>query len=164
MRVKIDGLRELERVLAELPKATGKNVLRRVLTKRAQPFDKVWRGAAPDDRRTGEQDLNSSGGISSKLSKRQASLHRKMFRDDRASVEIFAGPGPLTQAITNEFGTGPRFHAESGKYVGEVPPHPFVRPAWDSTKDGMLDGIKDDLWTEIHKSAVRAAKKRAKAG
>lgn len=163
MAVKIEGLAELEKALAELPKATGKNVLKRVLTKRAQPFDSAWRALAPDDPETGGNDLKSSGGIGTKLSPRQKSLHRKMFRDDMASVEIFAGPGALTQAITSEFGTGPRVH-ENGKFVGESPPHPFVRPAWDSNKDGLLDGIAKDLGDEIMKAASRLARKRAKVG
>lgn len=160
--VKIEGLRELEKALSELPKATGKSVLRRVLKARAQPFDSAWRGMAPDDpATTGEDNLKTSGGVGTKLSKRQAAQHRKMFRSDRASVEMFAGPGALPQAITEEFGTGPR-HQKSGKFVGQVHPHPFVRPAWDATKDAMLNGIGKDLGDEIAKAAQRLAKKRAR--
>jgi len=35
--VRIEGLRELDRALAELPKATARNVLRRVLTRLTCP-------------------------------------------------------------------------------------------------------------------------------
>lgn len=148
--VKITGLRELENALRELPKATGKNVLRRVLRKRAEPMADAARSSAPDDPATGAGDLRSSIAVSTKLSKRQASLHRKMFRDDKAAVEMFVGAGPVPQATQQEFG-----NINHG-------PQPFMRPAWDSGKDQILDGIKDDLAEEIDKAAKRLARKAAK--
>jgi hypothetical protein len=37
-----------------------------------------------------------------------------------------------------------------------------MRPAWDSGKDALLEGIADDLWAEISKAAARQAKKAAR--
>ncbi|WP_268890732.1 HK97-gp10 family putative phage morphogenesis protein [Mesorhizobium xinjiangense] len=150
-RVKIDGLKELERALAELPKATGKNVLRRTLRKAAQPVADAMRDKAPDDPNTGGNDLRSSIAVSTKLSKRQKSQHRKMFKSDKASVEIFVGAGPLPQAHLQEFG------------APQHGPQSFARPAWDANKRQVLDTIKDDLGEEIVKAAKRLAKKAAKA-
>lgn len=149
--VKIDGLRELEKALATLPKATGKNVLRRVLRARAEPIADAARASAPDDPATTSGDLKSGIAVGTKLSKRQAGLHRKMFKNDRAAVEMFAGAGPDPAAHTQEFGTI------------NHPPQPFMRPAWDGQKSQVLDGIAGDLWSEINKAAARVAKKRAKA-
>jgi HK97 gp10 family phage protein len=149
--VKISGLRELEKALAELPKATGKNVLRRVLKKRAQPIADAARGSAPDDPATGAGDLKSSIGVGTVLSKRQKGLHKKMFANDKAAVEVFVGAGPLPQAHNQEFG-----NVNHG-------PQPYMRPAWDSGQRPMLDGIEKDLWTEIDNAARRLAKKQAKA-
>ena len=59
--------------------------------------------------------------------------------------------GPLPQAHLQEFGTK------------DQPPQPFMRPAWDAEKRGVLEGIKDDLWAEIKKAAARLAKKALKA-
>jgi HK97 gp10 family phage protein len=150
--VKIHGLRELEAALADLPTATGKNVLRRVLNARAQPIADAASSMAPDDPATGGHDLRSSIGVSTKLSPRQKGLHRKMFKDDKAAVEMFVGAGPLPQAHLQEFGT-----VHHG-------PQPFMRPAWDEGQGQLLDGIAADLWSEIDKAAKRVAKKRAKAG
>jgi HK97 gp10 family phage protein len=161
-RVKIEGLRELDAALGELPKATGKNVLRRVLRKAAEPIAADMRAKAPDDPDTGGDDLRSSIGVGSKLSRRQAGLHRKMFRDDRASVEIFAGAGALPQAITSEWGTGPR-HKRDGTFVGEVRAQPFARPAWDANKRAALDTVASELGDEILKAAKRLARKAARA-
>jgi len=144
--VKIEGLKELDKALAQLPKATGKGVLRRVLKRRAQPVADT--ASAMASRRTGA--LAESAAVGTQLTKRQKALHKKMFRNDKASVELFAGFGGLAQATQQEFG-----NENHG-------PQPAMRPAWDATKGAMLDGIKDDLWDEIKKSADRFAKRAAK--
>lgn len=51
-----------------------------------------------------------------------------------------------------EFGTVPRFH-KSGKSVGVMPAHPFVRPAWDGTSMAALSTIKTTLASEIARAA-----------
>lgn len=150
-RVKVEGLRELEQNLRELPKATARNVLRRVLIKRAEPMAETMRSLVPDDPATPETvDLKGSIGVGIKLSKRQARLHRKENKDDKQFAEVFVGAGPKPHAHLQEFGSM------------NNSPHPFVRPAWDQHKDAILEGIKDDLWTEINKAAKRYASKLAK--
>ena len=144
--VKVEGLRELDAALGELPKATGKNVLRRVLRKRAEPLANQMRDMAPVD----EGHLRDSIGIGTRLTRRQQSLHRKMFRDDRASVEMFVGAGGVPQAHLREFGGD------------SAAPHPFARPAWDANKGPILDGLSADLWDEIQKAATRLARRQAR--
>jgi HK97 gp10 family phage protein len=143
-RVRIDGLRELEAALKELPKATGKGVLRRVLKDRAEPIAADARSKVRVDQGT----LRDSIGVSTKLSRRQRGQHKKI--GSKAAVEMFVGAGALTQAITEEFGTV------------DMSPHSFMRPAWDSNKSAILDGIADDLWAELRKAAARRAKKAAR--
>ncbi|MEF2551992.1 HK97 gp10 family phage protein [Aurantimonas sp. A2-1-M11] len=147
--VKVEGLRELERALEELPRSTGKSVLRRVLKKRAQPIANAMRSKAPVDIEDGGQ-LRDSVGVGTKLSKRQRGLHRKAFKNDKASVEMFVGAGPLPQAHLTEFG-GPN-NAPAG----------WARSSWDAGKDELLDGLKADLWAEIEKAAQRHARKMAR--
>lgn len=144
--VHVEGLRELDAALGELPKATGKNVLRRVLRKAAQPIADQAQAKAPIQ--TGA--LQISIGVGTKLTRRQSRLHRKMFRDDKASVEMFVGAGGLAQATQQEFG-----NENHG-------PQPFMRPAWDGNKDRALEIIKSDLGEEIMKAAKRLAKKQAR--
>ena len=149
--VSVEGLRELDVALGELPKATGKNVLRRVLRNAGESIAEDMRALAPDAPGSSpKRDLRSSIGVSTKLSKRQARAHRKMFRDDRSAVEVFVGAGPLPHPHLQEFGT--MHHA----------PQPFARPAWDANKSNALEIIKSELGKEIMKAAQRLAKKRAK--
>jgi HK97 gp10 family phage protein len=139
--VRVEGLRDLDEALEELTKATGKNVLKRVLTRAGEPIAE----AAAEKARTLSGKLERSFGVSQKLSRRQKSQHTR-----ESSVEVFAGPGALVQAITEEFGTSSQA------------PHPTLRPAWDANKKPALDGIKDDLAEEIEKARARAARKAAK--
>lgn len=147
LTVKIEGLRELDRALAELPKATGKNVLRRVLKTRSEPIASHMQDLVPYDEGVTFESIGH--GPIGRLSKRQRAMHRKW--GSSAAVEYFIGPGPTIGAITQEFGTD------------DNPAQPFARPAWDAGKMPMLNGIKEDLWTEIQKSAARLARKKARA-
>lgn len=141
VKVRVLGLSQLEQGLSELPRATGKNVLRRVLRQRGEPIAERARNLAPID----EGDLKDSIAVSTKLSRSQRRKRRK-----KATVEMFVGPGTHPQAITQEFGTW--FH----------PQQPFMRPAWAAEKGRILEDLSGDLWTEIDKSAQRIARKQAR--
>lgn len=135
--VKVEGLREVNDALGQLPKATGRNVMRRVAVKRLEPMAEDMRARAP----VGHADLKESITVTTKRPKR----HRKV-----SEVEAHVGPGQLPQAHLQEFGA-PQ-HA----------PQPFARPAWDAGKNDLLNGITDDFWDEINKAAARLAKKTAR--
>ena len=152
MTIKLEGFSDLEAVLAELEKlSTRKAVGRRALIKAAQPMAEIMRGLAPNDPMTGAPDLASSVAVSTKLSKRQARAHRKMFRDDRAAVEVFVGPGPDPAAWNQEFG-----NINHG-------PQPFVRPAWDQDREALLKRLGVEIAAEVDKTVARARRKAAKA-
>lgn len=138
---KIEGLRETERALAELPKATAKNVGRRVLKAAAQPILDDFQERAP--RLTGH--MVETAGISTRLSRRQKAQHRAA--DDRDHVEMFVGAGPNPQAVQQEFGN--EHHAAQ----------PSLTPAWEANKRRSLDIVKDRLWAEIEKAAKRLARR-----
>lgn len=148
--VQLEGFADLERALEDLSKSAGRGVMRRALIASAEPLVTMAAELAPDDPRTFEGDLSSSIAVSSKLSPRQRSQHKKMFKDDKASVEVFAGAGPVPQAHLQEFGTG--HHA----------PQPFMRPAWLATQTAVLNLLKSEMKTEIDKAVMRAARKAAR--
>ena len=144
MRVtcKVEGLRELDRALGELPKATGKNVLRRTLTEAGWPMADRYAGTV----RRAFGDLAESTTVGTKLSRAQRSAHKK-----QSTVEVFVGPGPMVQAITEEFGTL------------DQPPQGAMRAAWDAEKRPALDAIASGLAAEIEKARKRIAKKAMRA-
>lgn len=167
MSVTVDlvGFKELEQELDRLSKAAGKGVLRRALKKAAEPMAEMARSMVPVD----DGDLKKSITVSVKLAKRQAGLHRKMFKDDRASVEMFLGPSYDLGAGGRhghlvEFGTAP--HINQGQFPGTqhpgTAPQPFMRPAWDADQVKLLDRIGQNMWKELQKSIARAERKAAR--
>src|SRR5260221_582984 len=139
--VKIEGLNEVRDALEELPKAMSKNVMQRVLEKHAAPIAATAKSLAPVN--TGE--LRDEIVASIKLTSHQRALHETQGDD----VEVFVGSG-VFYAHMQEFGTE------------HNPPHPFMRPAWDQHKQGVLDGLKTDLWAEIAKAVDKLARKAAR--
>lgn len=147
--IQLEGFRELEQELQQFSRAVGKGVLRRALLDAAQPLVKAAAGMAPDDPRTGTDDLKASIVASTKLNKRQRKLHRKMFRNDKASVEIFVGTNDPA-AVQQEFGNI------------NHPPQAFMRPAWDADKAAIIPRIAAAIRVQVDKAAQRAARRAAK--
>ena len=147
VKVTVGGLEGLQSALQDLPKATGRNVLKRALLKAAEPIVAAAKSHAPEE--TG--DLRGSITVGTKLTKRQKRLHRKQGKRD---VEVFIGPGPARHS-----GQPPDYAhlVEFGSIHNE--PHPFMRPAWDKGKTAVVDSVSDDLWNEIARAAARLAKK-----
>lgn len=140
-RIKIEGLRDLDQALGQFKVSTGKNVLRRVGRAALEPFDADWRAQAPVSVAAGYH-MRDTGDVGSKLSKRQRRMHRR-----ESEVEIHAGPGPDPAAVQQEFGNE------------NHPAQPFVRPAWEANKDGVLDAVRSGLGEEIARTAARVAKR-----
>lgn len=148
--VKVEGFADLERALAQLEKkATAKGVMRRSLKKAATPMAQTMERLAPRGE-TATDALADSVMVGTKLSKRQAGAHRKMFRNDRAAVEMFVGPGPDPAAWNQEFG-----NVNHG-------PQPFARPAWDEQSRPTLDRLAKIMWEELEKTIQRAERKAAR--
>ena len=144
MTVRLEGFRELERVLNELPNNTGRNVLRRVAKGALEPMADRARGMAPVER----GDLKSSIQVSEKRTRRVTRINRF---DRNTGIEMAMGPvsgnGVLNYATFAEFGTI------------DTRATPFMRPSWDGGKDNALDYVKANLGSEIEKAAKRLAKR-----
>jgi HK97 gp10 family phage protein len=141
---RIEGLRELEAALANLPKATGKSVLRRVLRKAATPIEDSAEANAP----TLTGGLQSRIVTGTRLTRRQAQMVK---REGKSDAEIHVGTADPA-GIQTEFGNA---HQAA---------EPWLRPAWDENKEGALDTIAGELGQEIDKAAKRVARKAARAG
>lgn len=96
-----------------------------------------------------QNDLAESITISEKRTRRA-----RKERGPKSGVELAMGPasggGVLNYAGFAEFGTV------------DTAPQPYMRPAYETEKQNVVDTIAADLMGEIDKSAKRLAKKRAK--
>lgn len=168
-RVYVEGLRELEAALKELPKATGKNTIRRALTTAAQPFVDQAKATAPvrsgalkrsivmsrvkfsagdAGKRAFAEEL--AKGASRKEAGEAAREANAGSSDNATSGIIVIGPGRHPQAIFQEFGTA------------HNAPQAYMRPTWEENKIPAIEMIREALWSEIKKAADRIAKKDAR--
>lgn len=144
-RIKIKGLKELDRALGELPKLTAKAVLRKILKEAGEPLASAARQNSP--RLTGH--LIETVDVGTKLSRRQATLHRKETKDSRDFSEAFVGTTDPA-GMQDEFGNK------------HQPAQPWLRPAWDAQKQNVLFIITHRLWVVIEEAAARVAKRQTK--
>lgn len=142
--VKVEGLSELENALVELPKATARNTLNRVLKRRAEPVRESWQSKVP--RLTGQLERSIIVGPSSRLTSRQK---RDAKQEGKFFSEIHIGTSDPAGQQT-EFGNSHQAAEPAG------------RPAWDATQNAVLEGIGTDIGDEIEKSAARLSRKVAR--
>jgi HK97 gp10 family phage protein len=143
IKVELLGFKELEEALAQLPKATGKAVLRRALIKAAKPVEVEAQSLAP---RGPTGNLKDSITISTRLKKSQRRGPKP------TGVEIYIGAAS---------GKGKKgWHAGFVEFgTRKTAPRPFLRPAWDANKDKVLASIKTEIWAALAKAARTLARK-----
>jgi|GEM_PF-625389 HK97 gp10 family phage protein len=172
--VKIEGLAELEKALLEMSTATARNVMRRALTKAAEPIAeearrlapfragnlkkgiRVWTKAVNNVGKAEFRSVLRDGGSTEEAvaAMRAARREARAAGSKAPTVEVWVAPTNVPQATLQEFGTV------------NNDAQPFMRPAWDKHRDGTFEAIKTEMKTEISKAAARAARKalRQKAG
>jgi HK97 gp10 family phage protein len=140
---RMEGLEQTVRNLGDLPKATRRNVVRRVLMNAGEPTADRMASLAPVERGI----LAFSIVVSSQLTRR----HRG---EKLSEVEVHIGPAG---------GQGALFYA-SHKEFGTIlsPAEPYARPAWESTKGLVFNRIADGLGAEVMKAAARLGRKSAR--
>lgn len=152
--VQLTGFDELERNLRLLPKATGKNVLRRIARGALEPMAHMASARAPH--RSGK--LSYSIVVSEKRTRRAKKSTTRyvgpgMFRAAASKgIEMAMGPaaglGTLTYAAFDEFGTV------------DTPAFGYMRAAWDGGVSQALEYVIANLKIEIDKSTIKYFKKQ----
>ncbi|MEM9786790.1 MAG: HK97-gp10 family putative phage morphogenesis protein [Pseudomonadota bacterium] len=143
--VKLSGFKELDQVLGQLNKVTAKATARKALMEAAEPMARLARANAPKD----SLDLSESIDVSTKLTKRQRSLHRRQFRNSAAFSEVFVGPDGDPAAWNQEFGNI------------NHPAQPYLRPAFDQDARAFIDRLKLELIDQLDRAIARARAKAA---
>lgn len=131
----------------DVSKATVRNRMVRALMDAGQQTADLASQLAPDDPASPPPDLHTSIAVGKKLTGRQAGLHKK--GDERSFAEAFVGATEEVNSYAHivEFGDA------------NVGPRPFMRPAWDATKDTVLRSITGFVKAQFDKAAARAAAK-----
>ena len=167
INVSIEGLRELDEALGELPKATGRNVMRRALMAAVGPIVEDAQRLAPV--RSGR--LQKSIMVSTKASKRLGlSEYAEVMRGGGSQSEAYAAMRAVRASNTANTAmqvyVGPSRAAPHAHLVefgsANNSPQPFLRPAWDAGWRTALESIKGHMRGEIDKAVVRLARKQAR--
>lgn len=151
LTVTMEGAAELEAALKEMARrATQKTVVKRALTKAAEPTRGLWAALAPYDATSQGLHLRDAIIVSAKTKSRETLENARP-----GDVTIYVGPDkrlPRHHGIEMEFGTF------------KDRPQPSGRPAWQATKDGAFDILGFLMWGEIDATSQRLAARAAKRG
>lgn len=162
VKLKLHGVKEMQRALQELPDELQQPLVEVALVRAAAPMRDAAEELAPDAEPFG-RGLVQHVITSTKLTETQAKEVGPPRKDE---ARVYVGidgerPGYAPYAHLNEWGTGPRYH-KSGKYVGEMPAKPFMRPAFDATARAVIRRFVEQLRPMIAAAAKRvAARNRA---
>lgn len=138
-KMEIKGLRELEQMLLELPRATAKATARRILKRAGEPIAEMGRNLVPED-----QGFTKDSYAVGRLSR--AARRRHVPQSD---VEIAVGPNSAG-GLQTEFG-----NARQGAT-------PHLRPAFEAKKHEALRIVTEEFRAEIEKTVARYRKRAGK--
>jgi HK97 gp10 family phage protein len=139
---RIEGLKELEKAMMDLPKRVNKRVAAKVLMETAKPLAADGSALAPDDPETGGFDLHTTVRAGTRNTKGAGWTKKD-------PVEVFIGPR-VRHAHLLEFGTK------------DMDAQPYMRPMWDGGKDWALRNIATLMGEEVAKAAARYARRVAR--
>ena len=181
---RLEGFPDLERALEEVAKqSTRVAITRRALQKAAVPMRDKAKQYAPIDQGDLEQSIVLSTRATGEVGRAayaatmrgggDAGTALAAMRDARRAFKAINPPailylGPTQKAFYAKFvELGTRARLNGGAYAGTMhpgtSPQPFLRPAFDSEAKATIDRLAPLIWSEIDKSAKRAARRAAKA-
>lgn len=153
VRMRLLGLREMQRALQRLPDELQRPLVKEALMEAAKPMRDMAEELAPDAAPFGQ------GLITNIIVSDDVTSAQKEPPERKDEAKVYVGvdglrPDFAPHAHLVEYGTGPRFH-ESGKYVGEAPAQPFMRPAFDATGKTVIRRFARLLKPIIEQAARR---------
>ena len=166
--MRMEGLKELEDALLELPKSVQGNVLKRAAVIPAALFADHASELAPkgtgklkDEIKVGKPKIITAGKAAFAAAMKEGATRADAAEAARAANRAAGGKGKAVVV-----GVGPTRRAFYGLFQEFGTAHhaaqPFMRPSWDILKKPMAEMIKEELAKEIMKAAARAAKRAAK--
>lgn len=151
--LKVSGFKEIDDLLQAMPRQLAGQGVAAGLRRALQPVAAAARAYAP-----GSLDTRIRIAPTIKAGQQAQALEKP----GKGKRVMFVG-ATAPHAHLVEFGTGPRYH-KNGKYVGIMPPDPFLRPAWDANKDQVLASLAAAIREEIGKAIGRRSARAIKAG
>jgi HK97 gp10 family phage protein len=163
--ITVEGLKDLEDALYELPRATGGNVLKRAILIPAQAFADAASEIAPVDTGLLKTEIKPgkpkiiTAGKAAYAQAMQGGATRSEAAEAAHAANAAAG-GSGRRAVVSVGPTRKAFYGQFQEFgTAHNAPQPFMRPTWDRMHNSLLDMVATTLKTEIEKARVRLAKK-----
>jgi HK97 gp10 family phage protein len=167
--VSVSGLSQLDKALGELSKATARNVLKRTLTKAAEPIRDEAKRLTPVKTGKLRDSITISASIKNKIgsSEYSAAMRAGLGKDAARSALLAARKAGKGTGSFAEVYVGPARGAGVIRYAhivefgsNDTAMQPYMRPAWDSQKDAALGIIKNELANQIMAAARRVGRSK----
>lgn len=129
-KIKVEGLRDIEKNLFKLKGSTARSNVRRAATEALEPMAREMRYRAPRDTSRLVESIDVSVRARPPLPKRDP-------------FEIAVGPGRSARAIVQEFGSY------------KEPAQPYARPAYESEKRATIDRFSVILQDIVRRTMAR---------
>lgn len=139
MNIKLEGKGELQQTILQLAKSVQADKVEPILMDAAKMVKNEIKTRVPV--KTGA--LKKA--ITAKKMKR-----RDLYKPAPAIAAIDRKKAPHAHLV--EYGSPGRYAKRGknkGRYFGAMPARPFLRPAWDASRDRALNQIKDGLEKQI---------------
>jgi hypothetical protein len=149
VRMRLTGVKEIDRVLLGLPRQVNHKLLQQAHTQASKVLVEKAKLLAPEGPNGNLVDsigtVRESFAKSSELGLVQTGPRRR-----RGRYKGYAGH-------LVEYGTRPR-RLKNGANRGVMPKRPFMEPAWEQTKDRVLGSINTQLGTALYRFMKRTIK------
>lgn len=166
--IRVEGLKELEAALHELPRATGGNVLKRAILKPAQAFAVEASAIAPIDTgnlrteiKPGKPRIITAGKAAFAAAMRSGASRSEAGEAAREANRAAGGAG--RHAVVEVGPTNKAFYGTFQEFgTAHHAAQPFMRPTFDRMGNYLIDMVATTLREEIDKAVARIAKKAAR--
>lgn len=164
LTVNIKGLSQLARTLErDIPEALAKSGIKNALIAAAKPVETSARHYAAAHRVTGdmESDIGSTVKVSTGKSLHGTALVGPLYKnkgtDDPGVYDLFVEEGHGPPGSAKERRAAARRGVEVEFGGKNTPPHPWLRPAWEESKDEALNVLISTLTEEVEAAGKAAA-------
>lgn len=163
--ISTSGFRALDEALAELPKATARNVLKRTLVKAGEPIAQKARDLVAVDSGGLKASIAVSAKIKNKVGSAEFAEAMRQGLGKAAAVQALRDARRASNGSFAEMYVGPAvpqgFYGHLLEFgTSHMPAEPFMRPAWDAEQRTALDIIRSELGQQIIAAAKRLARSK----
>jgi HK97 gp10 family phage protein len=170
--VGLEGAAELDKLLQALPEEIARNVARQAMLAGARVVAAEMKARCPVNAEVATNQKHPPGygrkQIRARIATNRDTGQIGQIIGGRFSIAAWAGVGSKGWYLKfPEWGwmlTGHGKGRHARQKIRHIPPKPFLRPAWESSKMKALDAIGRALGAGIEKAAARLAGPYAKSG